>query len=117
MSGAPQPINFGGVGDIDMYPAETNDAVCGIADAGKIIGDAWAAAGPALATDEGKVGGGVDDLSAAFRANYNAMKPQLEQIATEAPANFEAMGANGNKIVIEYMQLTQQQVDRLRRIQ
>jgi hypothetical protein len=117
MSEAPQPINFGGVGDIDMYPAETNNAVIGIAEAGKIIADAWAAAGPALAADEAKVGTGLDDLSAVFRANYNATKPQLEQIATEAPANFEAMGANGNKIVLEYMQLTQQQVERLRRLQ
>lgn len=112
-----QGINFGGVGDVDMYPEETNAAVAGIADAGKIIGTAWAAAGPAIAADETKVGTGLDDLSAGFRQRYNAIKPQLEKVAQEAEQNFQAMGANGNKIVLLYMEMTNQQVDRLRRLE
>jgi hypothetical protein len=116
MSEAPQPINFGGVGDVDMYPAETNDSMIGIAEAGKVVGDAWAAAAPALLADEAKVGGGLDDLSTNFRKQYAVLKPQLEKAVGEAPANFEAMGANGNQIVLQYMELTHQQIDRLRRL-
>ncbi|MGZ0149055.1 hypothetical protein ACXJJ3_18435 [Kribbella sp. WER1] len=117
MSEAPHPISTGATGDIDMYPAEANAAVSGIADAGKIIGAAWAAAAPALAADEAKVGTGMDDLSAAFRQQYNAAKPQLEKVAEGAQGNFQAMGANGNKIVMHYMELTHQQTDRLRRLE
>jgi hypothetical protein len=112
-----EPINFGGVGDVDMYPAETNAVVAGIADAGRIIGTAWAAAAPAIAADEALVGTGLDDLSAGFRQRYNAIKPQLEKVAQEAEQNFQAMGANGNKIVLMYLEMTNQQVDRLRRLE
>ena len=117
MSEAPQPINFGGVGDVDMYPTETNDSMVGIAGAGKAVGDAWAAAAPALLADEGKVGGGLDDLSTNFRRQYEVLKPQLEQAVSEAPENFRNMGVGGNRIVLEYMELTRQQVDRLRRLE
>lgn len=113
---SPQPINFGGVGDIDMWPAETNEAVLGIAEAGRVVADAWAAAEPAIAADVLEVGTGLDDLSAGFRRRYNEMAPQLAQIAREAPANFEAMGLNGHQIVVQYMQLTDQQIDQLRRL-
>jgi hypothetical protein len=44
------------------------------------------------------------------------MAPQLAQIAREAPANFEAMGLNGHQIVVQYLQLTDQQIDQLRRL-
>ncbi|WP_350279195.1 hypothetical protein [Kribbella sp. HUAS MG21] len=117
MSEAPRPISFGGAGDVDMYPAETNAAVAGIADAGKVIGAAWAAAAPAIAADEAVVGTGLDELSAGFRERYNRIKPQLEKVAQEAEHNFQAMGANGNKIVLLYMELTRQQADRLRRLE
>jgi hypothetical protein len=116
MSPSPQPINFGGVGDIDMWPAETNDAMVGIAEAGRFIAEAWATAGPAIAADALAVGGGLDDLSVNFRKHINEQGPKLEQVAVEAPANFEAMGANGNQIVMQYMQLTHQQIDMLRRL-
>lgn len=117
MSEAPRPISFSPSGDIDMYPAETNAAVAGIADAGRIIGAAWAAAGPALAADEALVGTGLDDLSAKFREQYNAAKPSLEKVATEAEGNFLAMGANGNQIVMQYLEMSHQQTDRLRRLE
>lgn len=117
MSEAPQPINFGGIGDVDMDPGPTNAAVARIADAGQVIGDAWRSAAGELAALEGKVGGGIDDLSTGFRERYKGMKPSLEQVASGAQENFQAMGANGNQIVLEYMKLTQQQVDRLRRLE
>jgi hypothetical protein len=117
MSDQPQPINFGGTGDLNMLPAETNEAVVRIAESGKAIADAWANARPRLDEDEQKVGTGFDELSAGFRERYNAMKPQLEDIAVGAAPNFHAMGASGNNIVMHYMELDHQQTDRLRKLE
>jgi hypothetical protein len=113
---APQPINFGGTGSVEMYPAETNDLVLEIARAGDVIGRAWAAAGPALAADEAVVGTGFDDLSAAFRDRYTKIAPELGKLASEAPANFLAMAANGVDIVKNYLQLSHQNVESLRKL-
>ena len=103
-------------GDLDMFPSETNAAAYAISDAGRIIGDTWKAAGPALAADEAAVGTGLDDLSAAFRQKYNASKPQLEKLAAGAEENFTKMGTNANDIVARYVELVRQQADRLRRV-
>lgn len=117
MNPEPRPISFSASGEIAMYPAETNAALSGIADAGKIIGAAWAAAAPARAADEALVGTGLDDLSTAFRTQYNAIKPQLEDVGNQAEQNFLAMGVNGNNIVKQYLELSQQQTDRLRSLE
>jgi hypothetical protein len=117
MSPEPQPINFSGVGDIDMFPAETHAAVSEIYRAGRRIGDEWKKRGPELAVDEGKVNTGFDDLSTAFRNQYNALKPMLEKVASQAQQDFENMGTAGNDIVVRYLELTQQQVDRMRSLE
>ena len=106
----------GGGGDLDMFPSETTAAAHAIGDAGRIIGDIWKAAGPALAADEAAVGTGLDDLSAAFRTQYNARKPQLELLAAGAEDNFTKMATNAIEIAARYVELAQQQADRLRRV-
>jgi hypothetical protein len=117
MSPEPQPINFGSVGDMDMFPAETAAAVREIYEAGKIIGDEWRKRGPEIAFDEGKVNTGFDELSTIFREQYNARKPMLEKVANQAQDDFEKMGTAGNDIVVRYLELTQQQVDRMRSLE
>lgn len=106
----------GGGGDLDMFPSETSTAAHAIGDAGRIIGDTWKAAGPALAADEAVVGTGLDDLSTAFRTQYNASKPQLEQLAAGAEDNFTKMCTNALEIVANYIELAHQQAERLRRL-
>ncbi|MGW6197219.1 hypothetical protein ACWF0M_13835 [Kribbella sp. NPDC055110] len=103
-------------GDLSMFPSETNAAAHAIGDAGRIIGDTWKAIGPALAADEALVGTGLDDLSATFRNDYNARKPQLEKLAADAEENFTKMGTNANEIVAKYVELQREQADRLRRV-
>jgi hypothetical protein len=117
MSPEHQPINFGGVGDIDMFPDETHAAVRKIYEAGRIIGDEWEKRGPEIAVDEGKVNTGFDDLSTGFRERYNALKPMLEKVASQAQQDFENMGTAGNDIVVRYLELTQQQVGRMRSLE
>ncbi|WP_433165248.1 hypothetical protein [Kribbella sp. CA-247076] len=117
MSAGSGPIDFGGTGHINMFPAETDEVMSRLSVAGKPIADAWAKAKPALDADEQVVGTGLDDLSAGFRRRYNTMRPPLERTASEAGANFHAMGANGHKIVKQYVDLDQQQAERLRRLQ
>ena len=114
---AGERISLHGSGaDLDMLPSETNAAAHDIGDAGRIIGDTWKVIGPALAADEAAVGTGLDDLSATFRRDYNASKPQLEQLASGAEENFTKMGTNANDIVAKYVELARQQADRLRRV-
>lgn len=117
MSPEPGPINFGGVGDIDMFPAETQAAIRRIAQAGNVVADTWAEVAPRIAADEAKVGTGFDDMSAAFREVYNLLKPQLVKLAEKVPENFEQMARTGNDIVDRYLRLTQQQVDRMRSVE
>jgi uncharacterized membrane protein len=105
----------GSGGDLEMFPSETSAAARAIGDAGRIIGDTWKAVGPALAADEAAVGTGLDDLSTAFRTQYNASKPQLEQLAAGAGENFTKMCTNAIEIVARYVELSNQQADRIRR--
>ncbi|MFC9687724.1 hypothetical protein ACFTSF_04240 [Kribbella sp. NPDC056951] len=116
MSEAPGPIRAGGTGDISMYPMETNDAMVRLSESGKAFGDAWRLAGPLLAADEAKVGTGFDDLSAQFRTSYNDIGTKLKELAGDVEENLKAMGAKGNDIVFQKVELSHQQTGRLRRI-
>jgi hypothetical protein len=113
---APGPIRAGGVGDIVMYPMETNDAMVRLSEAGKAFGDAWRTAESLLAADEAKVGTGFDELSAQFRKSYNDIGPKLKELSAEVEQNIKAMGASGNQIVRQKVQLSQQQSAYLRQI-
>ncbi|MFI5736305.1 hypothetical protein ACIA49_39690 [Kribbella sp. NPDC051587] len=113
---APGPIRAGGVGDIVMYPMETNAAMVQLSEAGKAFGDAWRTIGPLLAADEAKVGTGFDELSSKFRTAYNDIGTKLKELAGEIEPNIKAMGANGNQIVQQKVQLSQQQAAYLRQI-
>jgi len=107
MSGL-QPINFGGVGKVEMYPAETNDAMISLQAAGRPIKETWQQVSGAIAADEAKVGTGFDDLSTAFRGQYNVLSESLKKIAAAAGDSFEKMGANGVAIVVHYLELDNQ---------
>jgi hypothetical protein len=117
MSPQPDPINFGGAGDIDMFPAETHALLREIFDAGAIFADRWGRLASAIAADENEVGTGFDDLSTTFRTQYNALKPDLETLSNNVQPSFERMGTNGNDIVVRYLEMTQQQVDQMRSLE
>ncbi|MET7282304.1 hypothetical protein ABZS29_29010 [Kribbella sp. NPDC005582] len=113
---APGPIRAGGVGDIVMYPMETNAAMVQLSEAGKAFGDMWRTVGPLLAADEAKVGTGFDELSAQFRKSYNDIGTKLKELSGEVEQNLKAMGAAGNQIVHQKVELSQQQTAYLRQI-
>ncbi|ADB29884.1 hypothetical protein Kfla_0765 [Kribbella flavida DSM 17836] len=117
MSPDPAPINLGGVGDIDIYPAETQALLQQIQQAGATFAARWAALGPAIAEDETKVGTGFDDLSTAFRNQYNELAPKLAELSNNVEGSFERMGASGHRIVAEYLELSQHQVDQMRTLE
>ncbi|MDX6240439.1 MAG: hypothetical protein QOG10_5259 [Kribbellaceae bacterium] len=114
---SPQPIDIGGIGDIAMFPDETRAAFRKISESGRPFGARWKVAGPALEHDEQLVNTGFDDLSTTFRKQYNALKPMLVNVADHVQENFERMGTDGNDIVDRYLELTQQQVDRMRSLE
>jgi hypothetical protein len=105
---APQPINFGGIGDLDMIPTAAHEAVKAIYQAGRIFGPVWRSLAPAIATDERAVSSGMDAMSVNFRTEYNAYKDAVGPIADEVQSNFTTLGQGGNGMIARYLELSNQ---------
>lgn len=96
--GAPDdPINFGGVGDIDMLPRPTYDGAKLIFEAGLRFAPQWQAALSAIRGEERQLGKGR--LGAAFIANYNGLEEQLTPAVSAVAPTYVLMGQAGVRSV------------------
>jgi len=105
---APKPIDFGGTGDIDMYPDATFQAIQRIYQAGSDFGAVWPGLLAAIDADEQIVETGFDELSIAYRTAYNQYKPVVQQQADRVAPDLHEAGTKGNEIVANYLELTNQ---------
>jgi hypothetical protein len=114
----PQPVNLGGIGDIDMYPVETHAAARVVHQAGKTFGEVWSRVGPAIADAESQLGQGADDLGTNFRNGYNAFAISAVPAAEAVQEVYEGLGEAGGKAVALYLETDQQIVpERFRSIE
>jgi len=104
----PQPINFDGVGDLDMLPGPAYEAVEAIYQAGKMFGPLWDTLAPSIFADEQVVTTGFDDLSVNFRDQYNPLKEAIGPIADMVERNFATFAQGGNDIIARYLELSDQ---------
>ncbi|MEV5961953.1 hypothetical protein AB0L70_09335 [Kribbella sp. NPDC051952] len=105
---SPQPVNFGGIGDIDMYPDDTFRASQQIYQAGGLFGSKWPGLLKAIDDDEQVVSTGFDELSVAYRAAYNAYKEVVPKQAAEVAPKLYKTADAGRRGVVEYLQLSEQ---------
>lgn len=106
---SPQPVNFGGVGDIDMYPDETFRAAQQIYRSGSVFGNRWPDLLRAIDHDEQIVSVGFDDLSVAYREAYNKYKEVVPKRADEVAPKLYDAGNRGRLGVLKYLQLSEQE--------
>jgi hypothetical protein len=111
------PINFGGVGDIDMFPDETGAQMRRLFDAGKIFGDALPAANAAIDKGEQEANTGFDTLSVDFRASYKAYETELDKLSPGIQPMVENLGSSGTRIVGEYLQHADEDAARMRSLE
>ena len=111
------PINFGGVGDIDMYPDETDALMRQVCDAGALFGQTKSAATAAIEQGEQEANTGYDTLSVNFRASYGAGEVQLKQLSENVQPLMEHMGSSGAKIVQEYIKHADEDAARMRSLE
>jgi hypothetical protein len=114
---SPGPINFGGVGDIDMYPDETGAILRQLYDSAASFRDALPAATAAITSGEQEANTGFDTLSVNFRASYGAGELQLEQLSKNVQPLVEHLGIAGAKIVAEYIQHADEDAARMRSLE
>jgi hypothetical protein len=111
------PINFGGVGDIDMYPEETGEQLRRLHDSGAVFGNVRPGAEGAIRAGEQEANTGFDTLSVNFRASYEAGRPQLEQLSANVQPLLEEMGIRGATIVAEYIRHAEDDAARMRSLE
>ncbi|TWD81327.1 hypothetical protein FB561_2439 [Kribbella amoyensis] len=111
------PINFGGVGDIDMHPEQTGALTRRLHDAGAVFGREVPAAEGSINAGEQEADTGFDTLSKNFRAAYNASEPQLDQLNRTVQRLLEDLGNGGTRIVAEYVQQAEQDAARMRSLE
>ncbi|MEV8378402.1 hypothetical protein AB0P21_37030 [Kribbella sp. NPDC056861] len=111
------PINFGGIGDIDMYTEETSALLRRLYESGKPFGDALPGATGTIEAGEREADTGFDTLSTNFRASYNASDEQLKQLSKNVKPLLEHMGTQGAKIVAEYIQHAADDAARMRSLE
>jgi len=108
------PINIGGFGGIDMWPDRTADAAKIVSGAGQIFGTAWAGLSASILAAEKEVGQGLDEMSMAFSASYNAYAKAVEPAAAAVQGTYEGLGNGGAKAVALYRQADQNASARFR---
>ena len=108
------PINFGGVGDIDMYPDETREAMRRLQQAGTDFGLRWSLLSAAIRVGELGSSTGFDTLSTRFRETYNPAKPPIQEASDAASTNVGGMGSQGGDIVGKYVESAARDVARMR---
>lgn len=107
----PEPdvaVNIGGFGDVDMHTGPTLAAMNGLARAASEFTSAWQGHKAAIEAEEAAVGGHRvlgDLLSAAFRAHYNAVAPQLVQGGDAVATTFESYATGGRAAVVTYLEI------------
>ncbi|MEU4193260.1 hypothetical protein AB0E69_15290 [Kribbella sp. NPDC026611] len=106
---SPQPVNFGGVGDIEMYPDDTFRAAQVIYQAGTIFGNAFPGLLAAIDHDEQVVSTGFDALSIAYRDAYNKYKEVVPKRAAQVAPDLYDAGNRGRLGVTKYLQLSEQE--------
>ncbi|MEV6283159.1 hypothetical protein [Kribbella sp. NPDC051770] len=110
------PINFGGVGDIDMYPEQTREAMRRLEKAGTDFGTRWSLLSAAIRVGELGSTTGFDTLSVRFRETYNPAKPPIQEASDAASGNVGGMGRQGGVIVGKYVESAQRDVARMRSV-
>jgi hypothetical protein len=110
------PINFGGVGDIDMFPEETRAAMRRLQQAGTDFGSRWSILSAAILTGEQESTTGFDSLSKRFRETYNPAKPPIQEASDAAGANVGGIGTNGTVIVGKYLESAERDAARMRAV-
>ncbi len=110
------PINFGGVGDIDMYPEETRAAMRRLQQAGTDFGSRWSLLSAAIRVGELGSTTGFDTLSTRFRETYNPAKPPIQQASDAASGNVGGMGSQGSDMVGKYVEAAERDVARMRSV-
>jgi hypothetical protein len=98
------PINFGDVGDIDMWPDETGALMRRFQAAGRAFADQLPAAQRAIDDGEKEANTGFDTLSKNFRASYNAGELDLETLSKNVQPLLDRMGALGLASVGKYVE-------------
>jgi F0F1-type ATP synthase membrane subunit b/b' len=111
------PINFGNIGDVDMYPEQTGALMRGLSDAAEPFEGARAKNNPIIAAGEEAARTDYSELAKTFRANYNASVDQINELSAMVAKIFEAAGANGTQIVSEYVAHSEREVQRMRRLE
>ena len=96
-------VNFGGYGDVDMYPYETMDAARLVFDAGHVFAEAWGRLlGPIEAAEE-QLGNGP--LAENYVASYNSVEAVVKSGAASVGPTYEGLGSSGAKAVTTYVQI------------
>ncbi|WBQ08438.1 hypothetical protein [Kribbella sp. CA-293567] len=111
------PINFGNVGDVDMFPEQTGGLMRRLTAAPEPFSEGLARNNPIIAAGEEEARTDYSELAKTFRANYNASVDQINELSSQVAKIFEGAGANGNQIVSEYVAHSQRDVERLRRLE
>lgn len=110
------PINFGGVGDIDMYPEETRAVMQRLQQAGTDFGSRWSLLSAAIRVGELGSTTGFDTLSTRFRETYNPAKPPIQEASDATANNVGGLGTQGSGIVGKYVEAAARDVARMRSV-
>ncbi|MFI5713009.1 hypothetical protein [Kribbella sp. NPDC051620] len=105
MADAPQPINLGGLGDIDMYPIETQAAARLVHQAGKAFATVWDATVQHILDAEKMLGQGADELGKTFRASYNPFSSTVIPAARQIDPTYDGLAGAGSKAVVRYLEV------------
>lgn len=111
------PINIGGVGDIEIYPEQTEALMRRLHATGATFGRQVPPAEVAIEVGEQEANTGFDKLSSDFRAAYNASEPQLKQLNRAVRPLLQEMADRGSEIVAQYVQQAEQDAARMRSLE
>ncbi|MFF1817241.1 hypothetical protein ACFVWG_08085 [Kribbella sp. NPDC058245] len=110
------PINFGGIGDIDMYPDQTGALMRRLEAAGVAFGSQLPTLLQTINRGEQEANTGFDTLSKNFRLNYNASANQLKTLTGNVQPMLVRIATEGIRVVAEYVQHAENEAATMRRV-